>query len=356
MFSRRVALTFGILLVSGSLSLLRGEVSSDTLNVVIDFEDGKAFYLETLAGSIKITGVEGDQVKIVAVKNVRGTGDKAREALEKLNIDVNEGREKLEIVTRFPGHEGFLSHIFGGQLGRQDAWVDYTVSLPSRVRVAVDATSASADIKNIKGDMLLDLTSGDVVAEDLGGKTVVDGTSGNVELKRVKGDIVVDNTSGEVFVEGCGGNVEIDKTSGDVLVRNIDGHLDVDGTSCDVTGEDIAGFVTLNLISGDVNISRVGEGIYFDDISGDLRVSFVDAPRKDCQLSSISGDITLNITKANDLDFDLESVSGNLAVELEGLQIREMSQSSLRAFTGAGKVRVSIETVSGNVDILGGKI
>jgi DUF4097 and DUF4098 domain-containing protein YvlB len=60
--------------------------------------------------------------------------------------------------------------------------------------------------------------------------------------------------------------------------------------------------------------------------------------------------------KVNDLDFDLESVSGNLAVELEGLQIREMSKSSLRAFTGDGKVNVSIETVSGDVEIVGSEI
>jgi hypothetical protein len=356
MFSHRIAWTVGILFLSGSLSLLQGDVTSDTLNIVVDFDDGRAFYLETLSGDVKITGVKGDEVKIIAVRNVKGSGEKARETLNKLKVDVNEGREKLEVITEFPGDEGFLSHIFGGHHGHSNAWVDFTISLPAHLRVVVDATSANANIKNIEGDMFLDLTSGDVVAEDLGGGTVVDGTSGNVELRRVKGDIVIDNTSGEAFVDGCQGNVEIDKTSGDVMVRNVDGHLEVDGTSCDVSGEDIGGFVTLNLISGDVNLKRVGEGISFDDISGDLRVSFVDAPRKDCQLSSISGDITMSIMKVNDLDFDLESVSGNLAVELEGLQIREMSKSSLRAFTGDGKVNVSIETVSGDVEIVGSEI
>ena len=351
MFSRSIVTTVGAICLSGALSLLQGGVYTETLVFSEEFEEGKAFYLETLSGSVTIEGVERDRVENEAVKNVEGREEEAREILDQIKIDVKKGRDRFNVITKFPGEDGFLSRIFGKGHGHQNAWVDFKISLPSRLKVVVDATSASVDVKNVAGDVSLDLTSGDVSGEELGSDAIIDGTSGRVELRGVGGNVAIDNTSGEAIVEVCRGDVDVDKTSGEVSLRDVDGDVKVDGTSCDVKGEGIKGYVTLNLISGDVNLKGVGQGIAFDDISGDIWASFESAPSKECQFSSISGDVTILIEGKGDLDFDLESVSGELAVELEGLQIREVSRSSLRAFTGDGRIKVSVETVSGDVEI-----
>ncbi len=356
MVSRGIVTAVGIICVSGALTLLRGEVHTEVIEFSEDFEKGEALYLETLSGSVTVMGVDGNRVDIKAIKNARGGVDDAKEAFEQLKVELKKGQDRIDVIAEFPDEHGFLSHIFDRDHGHRDVWVDFEISLPSHLKVVVDATSAAVDIRNVTGDISLDLTSGDVFGEDLGSETLVDGTSGRVELRRVGGNIVIDNTSGDAIVIGCRGDVEIDKTSGDVSLRDIEGDVEVDGTSCGVTGEDIKGYVTLNLVSGDVDLKEVGEGISFDVISGDIRAKFMGAPSKESQFSTISGDVTLFMEEEGNLDIDLESVSGELTVELEGLQVHEISRSSLRAYTGDGRVKVLIETVSGDVEIIGDDI
>jgi len=328
---------------------LHAEVYSETQEFTEEFSGGQSFYLETLSGSVKIQGVAGNVVRVIAVKKAEGSEEKAGKALKEMKIEVKRSGEQLDVITKLPGEEGFLSRVFGDDRGHRDVWVDFEVTIPSRLHVTVDATSAGVDVRNVGGDVTLDLTSGDVTGQGLGGDVVVDGTSGRVELRQVAGDLLIDNTSGEVVVEGCKGSVGVDKTSGDVWLRGIGKDVEVDGTSCDVRGEEIEGYVALNLISGNAELKGLGQGISLDAVSGDIRASFRSAPKRECQISSISGDVSLYVPEAADLNLDLESVSGQLSVE--GLQVREVSKSALRAITGSGRIPVSIETVSGDIEV-----
>ncbi len=339
--------------LTGLPALTRADVYSETKEFDEDFAGGRTFHVETLSGSIKLTGVEGSRVRVKAVKNARGGEKEAKKALEELTVEMNRNGDRLDVVARFPGEDGFFSRIFENIDNDQDTWVDFDISLPAGLYITVDATSAGVDVDNIAGDISLDVTSGAVAGDLLGGDVSVDGTSGTVELKRVGGNVTVDNTSGEIDVEACGGDVEIDNTSGNVLLREIEGNVDVDGTSSDVTGETIKGYVTLDLISGDVRLKGMEEGLSLDIISGDTEASFDEGPGRKSELSSISGDIRLRIPAETDLDLNLESVSGELRTEIEGLKIIEISNSSMRAVTGEGKVELSIDTVSGDVEITG---
>jgi len=314
---------------------------------------GETFHVETLSGNIRITGIEGNRVSVKAVKNARGEEEEAKKALEKLTVEMKRHGDRLDVVARFPGKDGFFSCIFENNDDDQDSWVDFDISLPAGLDVTVDATSSGVDIGNVAGDVSLDVTSGGVTGDSLGGDVSVDGTSGSVDLKRVAGDVTVDNTSGEVVVKVCGGNVRVDNTSGHVSLLGIGGNVDVDGTSSDVTGEAIKGYVTLDLISGDISLEGITKGLSIDNISGDIEVSFDDGPVRESEISSISGDAGLRIPAETDLAIDLESVSGELKTEIEGLKIIEISNSSMRAVTGEGKVGLSIDTVSGDVEIRG---
>jgi DUF4097 and DUF4098 domain-containing protein YvlB len=340
-----------LLLFTGAARLF-GDVCGDTLDVTLDFEGGRSFSLKTLSGSVKIEGTDGNEVRIFAVEHARGDGDEAREALEGIEIEIDRRPGRIAVVTHFPGHDGgIFSFLFDRDREHGRTWVDYDIRIPSGVTVVVDGTSADVDVRKVAGELSLDVTSGSVTGRELGGDVRIDGTSGSVDLRGVAGDVVIDNTSGEVLVGDCAGDLEIDKTSGEVTIRRIRGDLSVDGTSSDVTGEDIGGYVEIDLISGDVDLEGVGEGGSFEDVSGDIVVAFRASPERECRISTISGDVELLFGEAGDVDLDLESVSGELEVELEGLQVREMSESSLRAFTGAGNVPVSVETVSGDITI-----
>ena len=350
---RKTALAILVLGLAGGSHLLRAGVYRETKEFQEDFEEGKALSLETLSGSVVIRGDDGNVVHVKAVENVEGEEDEAAEALEQFKVEVKRDRDRIEVVARFPNRRGLLSRIFDRGCESDHAWIDFEITVPSRLKVDVDATSADVDIADVAGDVSLDLTSGNVTGRDLGGDVTVDGTDGAIELRDVAGDIAIDNTSGDVVIDTCRGGVEVDKTSGGVTLREIEGDVTVDGTSSDVQGEGIGGFVSLDLVSGDVDLDRVGEGVSFDAISGDIRVSFEGTPSRACRFDSVSGDVRLFMKGQGDLELDLGSVSGELKVEMEGLRVREASESSLKAYTGNGRVKVRVETVSGDVEIRG---
>jgi hypothetical protein len=95
----------------------------------------------------------------------------------------------------------------------------------------VDAKSRSGEVKlrEVDGDVNLDVTSGDVSVSDLTGKLRVKANSGDIEAKDLKGGPVnVETTSGDmelqlaeandIQVKGTSGDIEITAPSGDYKV------------------------------------------------------------------------------------------------------------------------------------------
>ena len=193
-----------------------------------------------------------------------------------------------------------------------------------------------------------------VFAEDVD-RTVDASADGHVDVSNISGSVKVTGWSrNSVKVTGTlGRNVEeliVERNGDKVLIkvkvpkrggRGIDSDLrinvpqnssiDIGTVSADIDVIDVTGEQGLHTVSGDVNTEHTGADIRAESVSGDVEVTG-DHADGEVSASSVSGDIGLFRLAG---DVEAESVSGDVAVE------------------GGSFDRVSLETVTGEVDFEG---
>jgi len=217
------------------------------------------------------------------------------------------------------------------------------------------------------------LLSVTVFAEDVD-RTVDASSDGHVDVSNISGSVKVTGwTQNTVRVTGTlGRNVEeliVERDGDKVFVkvkvpkrggRGIDSDLrinvpqnssiDIGTVSADIDVIDVTGEQGLHTVSGDVNTEHTGGDIRAESVSGDVEITG-DHTDGDVSASSVSGDVRL-IRLAGDVE--AESVSGDVAIE-EG----SFERVSLETVTGEldfnGELRkggkLTIDSVNGDVDV-----
>ena len=217
------------------------------------------------------------------------------------------------------------------------------------------------------------LLSVTVFAEDVD-RTIDASADGHVDVSNISGSVEVTGwTQNTVRVTGTlGRNVEeliVERNGDKVLIkvkvprrggRGIDSELlinvpqnssiDIGTVSADIDVNDVTGEQGLHTVSGDVNTEHTGADIRAESVSGDVEITG-DHTDGDVSASSVSGDVRL-IRLAGDVE--AESVSGDVAIE-EG----SFERVSLETVTGeldfTGELRkggkLAIDSVNGDVDV-----
>jgi hypothetical protein len=181
--------------------------------------------------------------------------------------------------------------------------------------------------------------------------------------------VVIQTTSGEVVAEGVAGGVDIKTTSGDVELSEISGPVTVGTVSGDIRLSD--GQVAdahINTTSGEIELEGVGEALVVQSVSGDIQIRDAQdgqitlsttsgevsyegsvAPGSENSVSSISGDVILRLPEATGLQLDASSVSGDLSTDFSITGTQEAR--ALRGTSGDGGSSLKITTTSGDISI-----
>lgn len=190
----------------------RGPAYTDTFTRTVRLGRNGRLELDNLSGDVEVTGVGGDDVKIVATKLVRSPNEAtARTALDAMHIEVTE-RPGLVSVSARPTR---------GRSG--GAEVNYVITVPAGTSLSLKSVSGDVTVSKVSGDVQLNSLSGDVVVKDAKPRIVtVESVSGDVSLEQVSGERVnVNVISGDVVLSGplaSTGRYDLRSHSGDVQV------------------------------------------------------------------------------------------------------------------------------------------
>ena len=273
--------------------------------------------LHNLAGEVVVSGGAGDEIRVDAVKRVRGKkGDGPGGSLESLAIRVSEGAGRVEIHTEFPQTRG-----------RSHAEVDFRIHVPQAAAVAIQTVSGNIRMGQVDGEARVESVSGNLELTDvrqlLRAKTV----SGNVTIVGSAGDTVTAGTvSGTLHARGM-------KAKGCDL-QSVSGNVSLSGSLCHRA--------QLRSISG--NIEFAGElasgGRYeFNSHSGDVRLAIAGGSGFQLVANTFSG------TLQSDLDL---GDAGDLESSRPGRR-----RQQLRGTVGDGSAYVVVKTFSGSVTLVG---
>jgi hypothetical protein len=315
--------------------------------------------IENFRGNAKITGVDGDTVKVTGHRTIRsldqGGADTAnREAPFDLAGDFN------EVIIR-----NNSDRLSGGSL-RIVAEMEITV--PKGATIEAHGRRGDFEISDINGNVEIISDNAGVRLQNLGGNARIDlhasdivraiGVKGTVELKGHGQDIDLQNIEGPVIISGA--------YSGEIQFHNLSKPLRFNGERTDLNIERLPGQVRMALndftgsnLVGPVHLSGRSRDVTISDFTNELdvvvdrgdinlRPGLLPLARMDVQTRT--GDVTLSLPPA--AKFDLTAVTSHGDAENEfGAPVRAQDDgrgASLRG-TVPGGPALNVRTDHGKI-------
>jgi DUF4097 and DUF4098 domain-containing protein YvlB len=254
--------------------------------------------ISNVSGGITVTGWDRPEVE---VKGHLGA------AVERVDVSSAGGRTTIKVVLP--------------RMSSRDSEAILNVRIPKQSELDVSAVSADLLTSGVLGAQRLKTVSGDIRAElanaDFEGKTV----SGDVRLRgsAKEADMRVQTVSGDVTLERGAGNMDATTVSGNLRLEL-----------------DPARSVRMRTTSGDLSFRGTLE------------------PTGTLEAETISGDATLSARAQEGYEYEASSFSGDLG-NCFGNSAESTSRhgpgSRLMGATGAGKARVRVKSMSGDVTL-----
>lgn len=219
-----------------------------------------------LADKLVIHGMSQDTLTAFARASVWASSEEdAKRIAEGMDLRWS-GTTEARLSIEYPGSEKEFVRI-----------EKLSIDAPQRLDLNIDLSSADLDISNMKGNVTIDVSSGDI---KLGteGRVDIESSSGDVDVSTGKGGDL-DVSSGDIRMDVTNRefeNVHIESSSGDVTINITDGAgIDFDlETSSGVIAVNYGGFATIEH-EGRLTVSVNGGGrkVYVSSSSGDIQIS-----------------------------------------------------------------------------------
>ncbi len=339
--------------------VVRAEVTR-TLRRELPGASARAFAVENLLGTMRVTAGPGDAVVVVAT--VHAASDALAGSVRLDEVRGEGGVPTLRVrypttrrVLRYPrrGHEHGWDGIFlfgEGNVERYDG-ARYRVSshrgtlLYADVEVQVPARVADATVLERVGEL---------DAEGLEGKLSFRVASADLRLDRLKGDVIVAGTSGDTRASSISGTWRSDFSSGDCAVDVFDGSSATFHTSSgDVAVRGIVSDrLSVETSSGDARIRDADvRELQTVASSGDLSFETAGTRLARVLVHSSSGDVHLRLAPEASFHAEADQSSGEMRVRFDDGQ-RQYRRGDLVAFRrGAGGADIRVTTSSGDFTI-----
>lgn len=250
--------------------------------------------IENMAGSVKVTGWDKAEVH---VKGTVGSGGELSFAGggKRTHIEIESDHNPMGVKS------------------------DLEVFVPQASSVVIEGFHATISVAGVTGM---------VTAETVNGSITQSGASKQVQLQSVNGDIQVAKASGRIQAEAVNGSVVLRDASGDLEASTVNGKLQVIGGSF--------------------------ERVQIEAVAGPVRFEAALASRATLSIETVSGPVELLLPASVSADFQLSSFSGRITNELGPAAEKRgkwTPQTELSFSTGSGGARVTVETLSGAIDI-----
>jgi DUF4097 and DUF4098 domain-containing protein YvlB len=251
--------------------------------------------IENMSGSVKVTG--GSQAE-VQVKGTVGHGGELR-------FDGDERTLHIEVEAEHGHPMGVKS--------------DLEVLVPAGCSVSIEGFQSSISVAGVTGS---------VSAETVNGSITQSGAARAVELQSVNGSIEVTKAGGRIVAEAVNGPVTVRDASGDLQAATVNGKVLVTGGSF--------------------------ERAHLESVQGPVRFEAGLSPRATLGVESVSGTVDLYLPASLGAEFTVSTFSGDIVNELgpAAEKASDWAPGKELSFTsGSGGARVTVETLSGSVNI-----
>lgn len=269
--------------------------------------DGEVI-VDNLSGSVEVKSWDKGEVQINALKVSRAsTLSKAKENAGQVEIVVKKEGNTLRIKTERPEIRGRSLRVS----------VNYRLMIPAEASAKVNVTSGSVNL------------------EEIGGAVKVNVMSGNVEVRKAnKG-------------------VDCETTSGSITVQDIEGDAYLNTISGTITAERIRGSIKANVTSGQIKLNEVSEARVVEGKVLSGTVKYNGEVRSDGRytLHAHSGNIEMAIPSDSGFELEARTFSGSINSDFEITISGKISRREISGKVNQGGAFVKLSTFSGNITL-----
>jgi Putative adhesin len=275
--------------------------------------------ISNLVGNVEISRGSGNDATIEVTKIARArTQEEARALLPLVTVEVTSRGDRTEIRTNYPEREAMREHR------NFNVAVHFKISAPQGTRVTARSVSGNLRATDIRGELSLITTSGNVEISNAARVTAAKSTSGNIDLTNIDSDVALDagTVSGNVVIRSAKARrMELGTVSGSVIVQ-------------------------------DVETERLGA----QTLSGNVEFTGPFAKGGRYELKSHSGNVVVKVTGGSGFAVEANSWSGNVhsdfAIGGSDHEPTRGRRKLIRGVVGDGSAVVNITTFSGNVQLV----
>ena len=320
--------------------MLAGLASAEatlTLHVQLSGDPARAFAVENLAGSMRITAT--DDANVTAVATLHAESDELARSVRFEQVTNEKGLPTLRVRYpvdrhrdyRYPGSGsgGFWDGLFGGNRIKYDGALvgvngSRGVLLYADVEVRVPRRPIDAVFKNHVGPLS---------ADGIEGHIRLDAGSGNITAQRMKGEVTADTGSGSITATDLAGSFVCDTGSGNCEVSRFAG----EALKCD-TG---SGSVRLE----DASARRISA----DTGSGSIELEAAGARLRVVKADTGSGSVKLRLPGDTGFELRADTGSGDIVSRFPDAQAIVQRKEVVGYRRGDARVRITVDTGSGDV-------
>src|SRR5947209_7938511 len=172
--------------VAAMLFLLSAVAQGQDFQKSYQLGPGGHFSISSVAGNIRITGYDGNEIVVNGIKEGRDR--------DLVTVVDSSSGNSVELKVRYP------------QNCNCDASIRFEVQVPQSLNLDFDQISSAS------GDIEVSGVSGQVKAKSASGNVEVNNITGSVNASAASGDVKVKNINGTVSAHSASGNVEVEIT------------------------------------------------------------------------------------------------------------------------------------------------
>ncbi|MCE3279681.1 MAG: hypothetical protein K0S44_1872 [Bacteroidetes bacterium] len=230
-------------------------------------------------------------------------------------------------------------------IGSASYYALLSFDIPKETELVINDSYGNISVKDMKGTNLeMKNNSGNIKLENIISNMQLKLGYGNLDLRNTKGTVSAELTSGDIFILDHRGNIDVKTSYGNQKYHGLTGNIKTQSTSGDIKIMDMTGNADLTSKYGNIILEGFKGIPSIDVISGDVSGKMVELTGN-THINSKYGNIKMALVNPyNSMGFDLSVKYGTITIDKDGEKL--LSEDKLMINQGTILIKSSVE--SGN--------
>lgn len=332
-----------------------------TEDATLPLDAASLLSVSTADSAIRVTGTEGDEIRIHAVKAVRATSEAAARAfLEQMTIQRRRDGDRWIVEADWPQPRPRDIESAGISLDIQ-APRCLTVEARTRngsveadgvARVRLETRNGRIAARAIDGSVHAHTSNGAIDVHRCAGPAELKTENGRIQLRGAQGPVSARTSNGSIELEECAGVVEAKTENARIEIRQAPERITAQTCNGAIEIAECPGPIEARTSSGAIVIRRARRAVHARTSEGRIELE-LDEPEGLADVELITSNSAVNLTVPRTLSTRLVADTANARISLEpaGSVPFSGSPTHLETTMGAGEGAVRLRTSNGGIRI-----